>query len=107
MKVTSLTASLTALTLSNTDCVLQLNREGKITILVHFNQTPLVVRVRSTLVIFCAGFWGVFLFACFLLFVFCFPQYAPPLSVAGEMFLSLPPLCIVTKEGSGGDAAYC
>lgn len=54
MKVTSLTTSLTALTLSNTDCILQLNREGKITILVHFNQTLLEVPVRSVLVISCA-----------------------------------------------------
>lgn len=60
MKVTSLTTSLTALTLSNTDCVLQLNREGKITILVHFNQTLLVVRVRCALVILCAVFCSVF-----------------------------------------------
>lgn len=88
MKVTSLTTSLTALTLSNTDCVLQLNREGKITILVRFNQTPLVVQVRSTLVILCAIF---------------FSQYAPPLSVAREMVLFQPPLCIVTKKGSGLD----
>lgn len=96
MKVTCLTTSLTALTLSNIDYVSQLHREGKITILVHFNQTPLAVPVKSALVILCS----VFLFGFFF-------QHVLPLSAAADMVLSQPPLRKVTEGGTGGDAAYC
>lgn len=96
MKVTCLTTSLTALTLSNIDYVSPLHREGKITILVHFNQTLLVVPVKSVLVILS---W--------IFFFFFFVQHVFPLSAARAMVLSQPRLYKVREEGTGGNAAYC